>query len=126
MAGLHKILLVEDNDQLREMYRIYLEMRGYEVNTAIDGESALEVARAAKPDLVFLDIMMPKMDGLEVLRLLRHDPQYNCSRARIVLMTNLGGNANITPDIRKDMDGYVVKAEIALSDLLEIINSFEQ
>lgn len=125
MAGLHRILLVEDNLELREMYKLYLDMHGFEVRTAADGEAALAAVKEAVPDLIFLDIMMPKVDGLEVLQKLRHDPSYGCTKTKIVIMTNLGGNANITPQVRRDMDGYVIKADINLKDLLEIIASFE-
>lgn len=67
--------------------------------------------------------MMPKKDGFEVLKLLRHDPTYNCTKAKIVMLTNLG-DSKVTPQQRQDMDGYVIKAEIVLSDLLEVIKSF--
>ena len=126
MAGLHNILLVEDNLELREMYKLYLEMHGFAVRTAEDGELALQAAKAETPDLIFLDLMMPKVDGLEVLHTLRHDPQDGCTKTKIVLITNLGDNARITPEVRYDMDGYVIKAEIELRDLLEIIGSFKQ
>jgi len=125
VAGLHKILLVEDNLQLREMYKLFLEMHGFEVRTANDGSEGLAAAKAEAPDLIFLDIMMPRVDGLQVLTALRHDPQYGCTKAKIVLMTNLGANARITPQVRQDMDGYVIKAEIQLKDLLEVISSLE-
>lgn len=124
MAGLRKILLVEDNPELRKMYETFLTFNRFTVATAIDGEDGLKVARNFKPDLIFLDIMMPKKDGFEVLRTLRHDPLYNCTAAKIVMLTNLG-DSKVEPDLRKDMDGYVIKAEIVLSDLLQVIKSLE-
>lgn len=124
MAGLRKILLVEDNPELRKMYETFLELNGFTVASAVDGEDGLNRAREYKPDLIFLDIMMPKKDGFEVLKILRHDPAYNCTKCKIVMLTNLG-DSKLTPDMRKDMDGYVIKAEIVLSDLLEVIKSLE-
>ncbi len=125
MAGLQKILLVEDNIELRNIYEMFLKHRGYEIDVAVDGEEALKRAKEFRPDLVFLDIMMPNMDGLRVLKLLRHDEQYGCTKAKIVLLTNLGDASRVNPKVKQDMDGYVIKAEIELRDLIDIIKSFE-
>ena len=125
MAGLQKILLVEDNAQLVEIYVLFLKQNGFQVATAADGDEALVVAKAYKPDLIFLDVMMPKKDGFEVLKILRSNPEYNCSTAKIVMLTNLGDASKVSPQVHKDMDGYVIKAEIVLSDLLDIIKSLE-
>lgn len=124
VAGLRKILLVEDNPELRKMYETFLVLNGFTVAGAVDGEDGLEKARAFAPDLIFLDIMMPKKDGFEVLNILRRDPSYNCTTCKIVMLTNLG-DSKLTPAMRNDMDGYVIKAEIVLSDLLEVIKSLE-
>lgn len=125
MAGLQKILLVEDNAQLIDIYQLFLKDHGFQVATAIDGDQALVAAKDFAPDLIFLDVMMPKRDGFEVLKLLRHQPQYNCTKTKIVLLTNLGDASKVSPQVHKDMDGYVIKAEIVLSDLLDIIKSLE-
>jgi DNA-binding response OmpR family regulator len=125
VAGLRKILLVEDNPELQKLYKLYLSEHGFEVTTASDGEEGLEAAKANKPDLIFLDVMMPKKDGFEVLKILRHDANYGCTKAKIVILSNLGDTNKVSPEVQKDMDGYVMKAEIVLSDLLEIIKSLE-
>ncbi|HET6747287.1 MAG TPA: response regulator [Candidatus Saccharimonadales bacterium] len=126
MAGLQKILLVEDNVELRTIYEQFLRHRGYFITSAVDGEDALKKAKELKPDLIFLDIMMPHLDGFRVLKLLRHDEQYGCTRTKIVLLTNLGDSSRVDAEVKKDMDGYVIKAEINLGDLVEIIKSFEE
>lgn len=125
MVGLRKILLVEDNIELRTIYEQFLRRRGYEVATAVDGEDGLKKAKEFRPDLIFLDIMMPNLDGIRVLKLLRHDETYGCTKTKIVLLTNLGDASRVDKSIKRDMDGYVIKAEINLDDLVEIIKSFE-
>lgn len=124
MAGLRKILIVEDNQELRNLYAMYLGEHGYEVHTAVDGDDALDRAQEYEPELIFLDIMMPKRDGFDVLKVLRYDATYKCTKAKIVILTNLGDSGRLSDDLRKDMDGYIIKAEIALADLVKVIESF--
>jgi CheY-like chemotaxis protein len=107
------------------MYETFLSLNGFTIATAVDGEDGLNKAREFAPDLIFLDIMMPKKDGFEVLKILRHDAAYNCTKAKIVMLTNLG-DSKLSAQTRKDMDGYVIKAEIVLSDLVEVVKSLEK
>ena len=72
MAG-GRVLVVDDEEGIRVLCRVNLELGGYEVLEAADGFTALEVARTQRPDLIFLDIMMPRMDGWEVLEQLKED-----------------------------------------------------
>ena len=69
-----RVLLVEDDPSVAQMYKLKLELDGYRVEVAPDGEAALEMARRTAPDIVFLDIRLPKLDGLGVLEALRSDP----------------------------------------------------
>jgi two-component system, OmpR family, alkaline phosphatase synthesis response regulator PhoP len=126
MAGLQKILLVEDNPQLQEIYSITLQSAGYEVTIAGNGPHALQQAIVFKPDLIFLDIMMPGMNGLEVLQALRDKPEYNAQKTKIVILTNLGHDDRVEDAWQKQADGYVVKAEIRPEELIDVIKSFEQ
>lgn len=123
MAGLPKILIIEDNPQLREIYTLMLESSGYTVETAPDGPHGLQQCMTGRPDIVFLDIMMPGMSGLEVLDALRDKPEYNGQNAKIVLLTNLGHDDRIEDAWKKKADGYVVKADINATDLIDVINS---
>jgi two-component system alkaline phosphatase synthesis response regulator PhoP len=68
-----RVLVVDDEDDIRELCRVNLEFEGYEVIDAADGEAALQLARTGQPDVIFLDLMMPKMDGWDVLRHLKED-----------------------------------------------------
>lgn len=72
---LHKVLVVDDEESILELLKYNLEKGGYEVRTAGDGAEAVEMARKFIPDLVLLDIMMPKMDGVEACRILRSFPE---------------------------------------------------
>lgn len=72
---MHKVLVVDDEEPILELLRYNLEKSGYEVKTAQDGLKAVDIARKFIPDLVLLDIMMPKMDGVETCRLLRDIPE---------------------------------------------------
>lgn len=71
----HKVLVVDDEESIVELLKYNLEKSGYEVRTALDGTRGVEIARKFVPDLVLLDIMMPKMDGVETCRLLREIPE---------------------------------------------------
>ena len=70
-----RVLFVEDDPAVAQMYRLKLELDGYQVEVATDGEVALTMARSEPPDIIFLDIRLPKLGGLEVLEALRADPK---------------------------------------------------
>ncbi len=70
-----RVLFVEDDIAVAQMYRLKLELDGYQVEVAADGEMALQMAPTSLPDIIFLDIRLPKLGGLEVLEALRADPQ---------------------------------------------------
>jgi len=81
-----KVLFVEDDASVAHMYRLKLELDGYTVDVAADGLIALEKARAQRPDIIFLDIRLPKLDGLSVLEALRQDP--STERIPVVILSN--------------------------------------
>ena len=110
-----KILLVEDDTDLQTIYSSRLEADGHQVLTASDGESGLALALKELPDLIILDAMMPKIDGFDVLDMLRQTPQteHTC----IIMMTALGQD-----DYRKrgeslGVNRYFVKSQVSLDDL---------
>jgi two-component system alkaline phosphatase synthesis response regulator PhoP len=81
-----RVLFVEDDPSVAQMYRFKLELDGYAVDVASDGLLALEKARALMPDIIFLDIRLPKLDGLGVLEALREDPRTD--RIPVVILSN--------------------------------------
>ena len=127
MDGLQKIFLVEDNPQILEIYTSVLESKGYPLTIATTVDQALAKVKAADPDIIFLDIMLPGgKSGLDALKILRTDPAYGCTTKRIVLLTNLGLTDELQKTWEDYADGYIIKAEIVPHDLFEIIDSFKQ
>ncbi len=83
-----KILIVDDDADFREIFRTKLQENGFEILTADDGASALEIMKKEKPDLTLLDVEMPKLNGAECLELIRKDPELK--DRKVVFLTNLG------------------------------------
>jgi DNA-binding response OmpR family regulator len=114
-----KILLVEDDDYLADVYKTRLEAEGFDVSWVPDGEQALDAAIKYQPDLVLLDIMMPKINGLHVLDSLRNTPQ--TAKVKIVMVTALSQAANQELAKAQGADDYLVKSQVMISDVIERI-----
>lgn len=107
-AAPKKILLVEDEDFIRELYMRQLSKAGFAVKTAIDGQTGLEALKAETFDLLLLDIMLPGMNGLQVLREFKtHNPT---SPMITILLTNLGQEAVIKEGFELGAQAYLIKA----------------
>ncbi len=110
------ILLVEDDKFLSEMYVTKLIENGFDVETAGDGEAALEKIKEKKPDLVLLDIVLPKVDGFEVLRVIKNDES---TRDIIVIaLTNLGQKEEVEKGLKLGADNYVIKAHFTPTEVV--------
>lgn len=101
------ILLVEDDEDLREVVRITLERPGVQILEADDGEAALEIARKQLPTVILLDWMMPGMDGLDVLRELREDPR--TETICVVMLTARNRSEDVRSGLAAGADAYLVK-----------------
>jgi DNA-binding response OmpR family regulator len=112
-----KILLVEDDMALRDIYSARFMAEGYEVVTASDGEQALTVAVKEKPDLIILDVMMPKISGFDVLDILRATPE--TKDTKIIMMTALSQASDIEKGKSLGADEYLVKSQVTLTDVVE-------
>src|SRR5947209_17929254 len=99
-----RVLVVDDEKMVTEVVGRYLEREGFEVALAADGEEALRLAREQSPDLVILDLMLPKIDGLEVCRALRRD-----SQVPIIMLTAKGEELDRIVGLELGADDYVVK-----------------
>ena len=112
------ILLVDDDPLIIRMYQNRLSNDGYEVRTASNGEEALIQVMKEKPDLILLDIMMPKMNGVETLKRLKAEPK--TENIPVIILTNLGDNPkDIESAKRLGALDYLVKVETTLKKLLE-------
>ena len=98
------ILVADDERNILELCRLYLTKEGYTVETAVDGQDALDRVRRTKPDLVVLDIMMPKVDGIEVLRRLRKD-----GAMPVIMLTARGDDVDKVVGLEIGADDYVTK-----------------
>ena len=113
-----KVMLVEDDNNLREIYEARLQAEGYTIVSAKDGEEALVVAKAEKPDLIISDVMMPKISGFEMLDILRNTPELR--DVRVVMLTALGQTEDQSRASHLGADRYLVKSQVTLEDIVKV------
>lgn len=116
-----KILVVEDEEILLTALREELESGGYQVEGASDGIDGLEKTKAFKPNLILLDLLMPKMDGMEMLQKLKADSEIR--DIPVVILTNLSDYEKISEALSLGAMDYLVKANYKLEDLLEKVST---
>ena len=104
IASVAKVLIVDDEPNIREVVGLYLRRDGHDIVSAADGEEALEVFRESEPDLVVLDLMLPKISGLEVCRRMRAD-----RRVPLIMLTARGEEEERIVGLSLGADDYVVK-----------------
>ncbi len=102
-----KVLIVEDEPAIAENLQALLSAKGYEVAVAGDGSAAVAEARKMRPDLVLLDIMLPKLGGFDVCRILKMDPA--TQRAKVVMITGLGRMGDVETAFKNGADDYIIK-----------------
>ena len=112
-----KILVIDDDTDLREALQTSMHSAGYDVLTAADGEGGLLSAFANKPDLILLDISMPKMNGLQVLHTLRRDPWGK--DVQVLLLTNADDPTNIVHGVEQKSNDYIIKSQTSLENILK-------
>src|SRR3954468_8980830 len=113
-----KLMLVEDDNNLREIYEARLQAEGYNIVSAKDGEEALVVAKAEKPDLVISDVMMPKISGFEMLDILRNTD--GLKEVKVIMLTALGQSDDQQRADRLGADRYLVKSQVTLEDIVKV------
>ncbi|HDQ22771.1 MAG TPA: response regulator [Candidatus Uhrbacteria bacterium] len=114
-----KIILIEDDSFLVEMYSTKFELEGFEVISAEDGKKGLEMVKKEKPDIILLDILMPQMDGFAVLDALKKDKEV--ADIPVILLTNLGQKEDVKKGFEKGAVGYLIKAHFMPSEVVDKI-----
>ncbi len=117
-----KILIVDDEKDLREALRESLTSAGFEVYTAVDGKDGLEQAFALKPDLILLDISMPLVNGHQVVNELRRDTWGK--NVHVLMLTNADDPANIVQGMKLKSDDYIIKSQISLGDITKKVKQY--
>jgi CheY-like chemotaxis protein len=114
-----KILVVEDDPLMSRMYQKIFTFEGYEVEMAGDGEEGIEKVRSTKPTLVLMDIMMPKMNGLQALEKLKADPETKA--IPVVMLTNLAGQQDAETALSKGAIKYIIKSEFEPKQVVNMV-----
>jgi len=111
-----KILFIEDESALQKTFKDILEKEGYEVIKALDGEVGLKLAEEKKPDLILLDLILPKIDGFEVLKGLKENEE--TKDIPVIIFTNLEGAGDIQKALELGATTYLVKANYSLEEIV--------
>lgn len=114
-----KVLIIEDNETLNEAYKLILEKDGHEVTTAFNGEEGLEKLKEVSPDLILLDMLMPKMDGLEFLR---HFNPGSYPNTTIIILSNLNEDEQVEEARKLGAHRYILKANTSPRELAIKVN----
>lgn len=119
-----KILLVEDEHFLASLLKNRLQKENFDVTVVPDGDAALNYLKSNKPDLIMLDLILPKKSGFEVLQDLRSDPQKLSDNIPIIIITNLGQPEDVAKGKELGAAGYLIKAQTPIDELVLRIKKF--
>jgi len=125
MAGLKNVLIIEDEAMIRDLYRTVLVRDGRSVQVAADSKEAFKILQKFHPDVVLLDIILPGLSGLSILKELRDNAEYGCQKAIILLLTDLTQHDLDNTAFENRADGYIIKADILPPDLCKVIHALE-
>ncbi len=117
-----KILLVEDDEILAKVLYEELTDAGYGVKQAFDGEIGLALAKSEKPNLILLDILLPKKNGFDVLTELKKSPATRS--VPVIILTNLGSDEDLKKGLQLGADDYIVKSQHAVGEIVEKVQGF--
>ncbi len=119
-----KILIIEDESALQKTLGEVLSQQGHEVLSALNGEVGLKLAQSEKPDLILLDLVLPKIHGFDVLKKIKENPE--TKEIPVIILTNLESIENIKKAIELGATTYLVKADYSLEELTSKINQVFQ
>lgn len=112
-----KILFVEDDEGLANVYTMRLQSEGFDVKRVPNGEDALVAAKEYRPDLILLDVMMPKVSGFDMLDIIRNTPEIG--NVRVVMLTALSQEADKDRAKKLGADDYLVKSQVVIADVID-------
>ena len=113
------VLIVEDDDNLANVYETRLQAEGFSTKRVPNGEDALSAAIASKPDLILLDVMMPKVSGFDVLDILRNTPE--TADAKVIMLTALSQDSDKEKAKSLGVDDYLIKSQVVIADVVDRI-----
>jgi DNA-binding response OmpR family regulator len=113
------ILLIEDEPTFQKLAGRFLEKEGFQIISALDGEAGVRLAKKMHPDLILLDLILPKKDGFEVLKELKQDEK--AKKIPIIILTNLEGSNDVEKALSLGATTYLVKANYELEEILRKI-----
>ena len=116
----NNILIVEDEHDIREIYAEVLNMAGYKVEQAADGEKGIQKIRDDSWDILLLDIMLPGKDGIKILKEIKDNPELK--KGIVIALTNLNSENIIQEVFGSGADGYLIKSEITPDKVVEEVN----
>jgi len=119
-----KVLIAEDDEFLLKVYRMTLEQEKFDVVIAEDGEEALEQAAKEKPDLILLDILMPKKDGFDVLKELKENK--GLKNIPVIILSNLGQTADIEKGKELGAVDYIIKGDVDIENVIKKVKKYEK
>jgi len=121
----NKVLCIEDEHFISELYVRALTKAGYDVTVEVDGQAGLKQAQTDQYDIILLDLMIPTITGIEVLRHLRNPEETPHLHSKIIITTNLEQREDIRADIERQADGYLVKADITPRELVALLSTIK-
>ena len=120
-----RVLCIEDEHFISELYARALGKAGYDATFVSDGQVGLTQAQTDAFDIILIDLMVPTIDGIEILRTLRNPSKTPHLKARILIITNLEQREEVRADIERQADGYIIKANITPRELVETLNGLK-
>lgn len=117
----NKVLIVDDDEFLLEMYALKFKESGFDVETAVNGEDAIKKAKSINPDIILMDVVMPKMDGFDLLRNIKSENI--APNAITLILTNLGQKEDMERGIKLGAHDYIIKAHFTPSEVVRRVES---
>ena len=121
-----RLLCIEDEHFISELYERALTRAGYNVTMVRDGRTGLAAAQTDAYDIILLDLMIPEVTGIEVLRKLRDQAETPKLHGRVIVTTNLEQKDEVRADIERQADGYLIKAEMTPHQLVDFLSRLQQ